>query len=718
MADGLFAEMNETALPAPGAKESVLDLLLRWADMDNLAGELEDGEIGSIVNRVLQDYRIDEQSRSDWLEKYEKWLNLAQQIAQEKTYPWPKASNVVYPLITSAAIQFHARAYPAIIRSKDVVKGTVDGRDDGVPLKDPQTGQPVAGADGKPVWVEPPGTKQSVADRIGEHMSWQLLEEMPEWEPDTDRLLLILSIVGAMFRKSYFSPRLQRNLSDLVDARNLVVNYHAPRFEDARKTEILMLYPHEVETNIRLAIFRDENYGHDQESHEDTSAAITFLEQHRRIDLDGDGYAEPYIVTVAKDSMKLARIRAAYDDETIESDQSGEIIKIDAVEYYTPYCFIPNPESGIYGLGFGNLLYPINEAINTSLNQLFDAGHLANTGGGFYAASLSVYAGSMRFAPGEYKPVNATGGTIKDSIVPIPFPGPSQVLFALVQFLVEAGKEIASVKDVMVGDLPGDNTSGVATLALIEQGLKVFSAIYKRVHRSLKWEFKKLARLNRRYLPQQSGFRSGSEWREISAADYARGLGVIPVSDPQMVTDMQRLGMAQFLMQFKDDPYFDGHLIRQQMLSASMFTDIDKLLKKQPSPNPEIVTGAATLELRKQEQDRRDYEARMRAVHEEADLAMRRGKDKAAEILALAQAINQLAQAKKADSEVNIAWYDAQLRAMQAKVEALNAGDTGGGPETNPALLAGPGGAAPAQPGAVGVVAPPPGQPPVPGVAQ
>ena len=227
-------------------------LLRRWTRMANIAedGDVDD-ELERIAARVCRDFEIDDRSRDDWKTKYRKWLDFALQIADKKTYPWPEASNIIYPLMTTAAVQFAARAYPAIIRDRNVVKGSVVGSDDGTPATDPNTGEPIP-AVGGPMWKIQPGAKQIRADLIGRHMSWQLLDEQEEWEPQTDRLLIVLPIVGLMYRKSYFASDLGRNVSETVTALDLCVNYYAKSFETApRKTEMIRLYPWEIEEKIR-----------------------------------------------------------------------------------------------------------------------------------------------------------------------------------------------------------------------------------------------------------------------------------------------------------------------------------------------------------------------------------------------------------------------------------------------------------------------------------
>lgn len=656
----------------------------------NLADDMDLADAQSIAEKAKREYKIDDDTRSEWKSKYREWLDFAMQVAQKKTYPWPDASNVIFPLITVAALQFNARAYPAIVQGRNVVKGTVEGLDRGVAELDPQTGQPAVNQQGMIQWITPPGAKQQRADNIGRHMSWQLMTEMPEWEDQTDRLLIITAICGTMFRKTYYDPSARRNVSESVNALRVCVNYKARSFDDApRISEEIDLYPWDIETNIRSGIWLDYGdegwraYGRNTEGpyvgHDDEQAPVTFIEQHRREDLDGDGYAEPIIVTFARDSGRLARIVVGFDADTIEATADGDIQQINPIRYYTAYTFIPNPDDSPYAIGFGNLLHPLNSSINTSINQMFDAGHLQNTGGGFIGGGASMHSGNVRFMVGEYKVVNSSGRALRENIVPLEFPGPNGVLFNLLQFLVEAAKEIASINDVLNGQLPGANVPGILGLAVIQQGLKVFNACFKRIHRALRSEYEKLFRLNRLYLPDTAGYRMGSQYFQISRADYALGGGVEPVSDPEMVTDVQQMAQANFLAQFLGDPFYDQRELRLRMLQAAAIPQIDKLLAAQQPPNAEILSKMAELDLQQQQVaaekkmvDLRQEELRIRAAKEEADLAIKRGKDKAEEIQKLSQAILNLANAKKADAEVDQGWYAQHLQVLKHQIDLLN----------------------------------------------
>lgn len=682
--------------------EAQHEKLMRWcnpAELPNIALELDAQALTTIGSKAVEFYNLDQESRSEWLEQAKAGMDLAVQKVKKKNYPWPNASSVVYPAITEAANQFAARAYPAIIANSSVVKGKIIGNDDGIPMVDPATMQPIADPlTGKPMWVKgaEPGAKAQRAQRVSEHMSWQLLEEQPEWEEETDALLHILPIIGCHFRKSYYDPKLARNMSCAVSAINVVINYWAKSIYTApRITEEVPLYPHEVMEHRMSGYFIDQDYGppdadaKGNAAGHDTQGPVMFLEQHCRIDLDGDGYEEPYIATIHKDTYKIARITARYDPEGVlfrPDPETGEptLIKIVPVDYYTKYDFMPNTEGGIYGKGFAQLLGPMNEAINSNLNMLLDAGHLANTQGGFFGKRLSVTAGSFQIRPGKWIPINSQGRDIREDIVPFNYKEPSTVLFQLLGLLIEASKDISSVKDVLSGEVKAQTMSPTVFLALVEQGLKVFSAIYKRVYRGLRDEFDKLYRLNRLYLEDSKRFKVGDEWREITRADYVRGSGVQPVSDPNMVADALKVARGQFLMQFANDPLCDGIEIRRRVLEAGGIEKIDTILKGQPAPNPEMLAKAAELELK-------GIATRAAAV-----------KDYALGLKALAEVDALIAEDQRL-------WIQTQLETIRTQIDASAAAAGQPSAPGNPgANGAGMGDVAPS-PGDQGVSALPPG---------
>ena len=559
----------------------------------NIAKGLEGLE--AIGEKVVREYTLDDNSRNDWKERCKKAMDLAMQVVETKNYPWPNASNVKYPLLTVAAIQFAARAYPAIVPPGNLVKAKVLGNDSGVPAgpPNPETGEVQ--------WAMPPGVKQKKADRIARHMSWQLSEEMEEWEDETDKLLHILPIIGCCFRKTWFDPDLGRNVSQLVPPLNLVVNYNAKSLELAtRITQELKLYPHEIVERQRSGLFLDVDLGKSTTDPDDEDAPHEFLEQHRRLDLDEDGYPEPYIVTVHKDTSKVVRIVPRFSELDVKYTKKGKVRRIEPVSFYTKYSFMPSPDGGFYDVGFGTLLNPLNEAVNSSLNQMIDSGHLQTTGGGFIGRGLRIKGGPIRVRPGEYRPVDVSGSNVRENVVPFNHQGPSPVLFQLLGLLIEAAKDISSVKDIMTGDAGPANEAASRTMARIEQGMKVFTAIYKRIFRSLKKEYKKIFRLNALYLEQETYFTLLDEQEQVSPDDYDPStLDVVPVADPNQVSDLQKMARAEFLRQFLGDPYINPVEARKRILEAGNFEDIDKLLAQEQAPDPKVLEAADKIEVSK-----------------------------------------------------------------------------------------------------------------------
>lgn len=666
--------------PAIGHKK-----LIAWIDKANIAEELDESLLGALGARCAREYDIDLGTRSEWEERSKAAMDLAMQIAKAKQHPWPGAANIVYPLMTVAAVQFAARSYPAIIQNRNVVKGVVVGPDKGIPQIG-QDGSPVVmmtPQGPQPQWAQPPGSKRERARKIGEHMSWQLLCEMKEWEEGTDKLLHILPVIGCCFRKSYFDPAMGRNISALVMAQNVVINYWAPSLDRVRISEDIKLYPSEIEEMVRAGLFIEHEYGTAEDSAGDEDAPHEFVEQHRTLDLDEDGYPEPYVVTYHKRSHKIARIKARYDADGVHINRQGQVAKIEPIQYYTKYDFLPSLDGGIYGTGYGQLLGPINAAVNTSLNMMFDAAHLQTMGGGFVGRGLSMNSGSLKFKLGEWKVVNAPGQTVRESIVPLQHAGPSAQLYQLLVFLIEAGKEVASVKDALTGEAAAATMQPTTLMALIEQGLKVFTAIYKRIHRGLGEEYSKLYKLNQKYLQYQTRFQIGDEWKTITKDDYAKGGGVEPISDPAMVSDMQRAAKAQFLQGFRGQPDVNQPELLTRIWDAAQVDEPEKLHAQQQPPNPELIAKAAEMELKGHE-----MEAKI------ASLKFQQLKD-------LTQAVLNLANADKVVGDGHLAWIEQHIDAYRAQMESLmqpagkgqeGEGDDGGEGEAPQRLAPPPGG--------------------------
>ena len=571
----------------------------------NLVPLLEKGDVTKIGSEALAEYNIDLGTCEEFHKRYDAWMDMAMQVTKEKTFPWPNASNVIYPHLTTSAIQFQARAYPAIINGNAVVKGRVLGNDSGVKKEGVETQE----------WETPPGAKRERANRVAAHMSWQFLNDVPGWEEDTDRLLLQLPIVGCVFRKTWRDTLRDQNNSETVVAKDLVVNYHTASFEKApRFTHIQRYYPHEIEAYIRSGEW--EKVAYDGEDGSDPHSIVTILEQHRLIDMDDDGLPEPYVVTITEDG-EVARIVACYDadgiyvstpsgkqmrlSEAVNTEQISEdmrIIRIERKEYFTKYGFIPAPDGSFYDIGFGFLIENLSKAYNSTMNQLIDAGTLSNMQGGFLAGGTKIRGGNMRFTPGEWKRVEGvTAGPLRDNILPLQLPGPSPVLFQMLGLLNDAIQSVTSVSDILSGN-QDTQTAPTTALALIEQGQKVFTAIYQRIHRALGVEIKNMRRLNRDYLDEDQYFELNDEQANVGRADYQdRDLDVMPISDPRAINDRVKIAKAEMLSAHSGDPMINQLEIRKRKFEAVGIDNIESLFEvPEPGPDPKTVLDGAKMQ--------------------------------------------------------------------------------------------------------------------------
>lgn len=508
----------------------------------NIAEDLEGELLREIGSSVVDGYLSDVNSRRDWEKDAEKWTKMALQTVEMKTYPWPKASNVKYPLISTAAMQFAARAYPSLVPSDGrIVKCKVIGYD-------------------------MDGQKAARAERIEKHMSYQIMDEMEDWEDDMDRLLVILPILGIAFKKTYFCPVKGRNVSKLILPEDFVMNYWAKDPDEAeRVTEVLYKTKREVkELQLNGVYLEDVELGDPQPellnkkdrsdssgtimpSQVDETSPYEILEQHGFWDLDDDGYAEPYIFTVEANSRKVLRIAARFVPEGIKQDEKGKILKIEPIKYYTKYGCIPNPDGSGYDIGFGRLLGSINESVDTLINQLIDSGSLNNLQSGFVGKGLRLNMRDQRFTPGEWKAVNSSIEDLRKQIMPLPTKEPSSVLFQLLGLMIQSAKELASVAEIFVGKMPGQNTPAYTTKETVEQGMKLFTAIYKRVYRSMRKEFRKLYNLNKVYLDpmtQQDVLDVPVQQSDYQGSDN----DVIPAADPMAASRTDKEGTAKNIL--------------------------------------------------------------------------------------------------------------------------------------------------------------------------
>lgn len=558
----------------------------------NLTDKFTSDDLVAIGNWVADGYVRDKTSRSKWEVRSAAAMDLAMQIQKAKNFPWPGSANVAFPLVTIAIMQFHARAYPAIVPGPEVVKYSVTGDDS-------------------------KGTEKARADRIGMHMSWQLREQDKAWESQHDRLLINLATVGTAFKKSFPDSKYGGNKSELVMAKDLVMDYYAKSCESCpRKTHTIPLFRNEIYERVKRGTFRDvlnetwyksfpatqttpqqaqsDNRQGVTPPQPDETTPFTFLEQHCDLDLDGDGYAEPYIITVEEKNKFPVRIVCRFErPDQIERTADKEIITIRATEYFTKYTFIPSPDGGIYDVGFGILLGPLNESTNSLINQLIDAGSMANAAGGFLGRGAKIRGGVYTFAPFGWQRVDSTGEDLHKSIFPLPVRDPSMVLFQLLSLLINYTNRISGSTDIMVGESVGQNTAADTARLMAEQGMKIYNALFKRVWQSMKEEFSKLYILNGLYMPDRLTF--GSDGQVVTRQDYLGDPSrVNPVADPNTTSDADRVQQATMIKQAAMQTRgYDQDEVEKRWLKALRVDNINTIFpgtKGQPPPEDPKVT--------------------------------------------------------------------------------------------------------------------------------
>ena len=634
----------------------------------NLTDRLSEEDLSKIGSRVWEGYNRDLLSRSRWERRMEAGLDLAMQVQKEKSFPWPNCANVVFPLVTIAAMQFSSRSYSNIIQGTDVVRYRVAGEDVS-------------------------GEARKRADRISRHMSWQVLEEDLSWEEQHDRLLINLGIVGTAFIKTYFSPTLGHNTSELVLARDLVVNYWAKSIESAvRKTQIVPMYRNEIYERAKSGVFRsavldeawfnsppaleppsqkhDDRVGQTIPQPDEDSPFLT-LEQHRLLDLDQDGYAEPYICTVEKSSQKVLRVVSRVErEEDIEwlDDRRKTVHFIRATEYFTKFGFIPAPDGGIYDIGFGILLGPLNESVNTGINQLLDTGTMMNSNSGFLGRGAKIKGGAVTFAPFEWKRVESTGDDLRKSLVPLEVREPSNVMFQLIGLIINYADRLAGTVDTMVGENPGQNTPAETSRNMTEQGMQVYSSIFKRVWRSMKEEFKKLHRLNVTYLPSRQRYGTAGDF--ALQEDYKSNPDlVVPSADPNITSNAMRFYQASALREAAGQvPGYDRPLVEKNFIKALRIEGVDQFYpgpeKTGPLPNPKMQVEEMKLQVKQAELKYRAQELQMTLMEQR-----RLNTAKIAQLEA--QAIKLVADVRGDQAAQHIEAFNAAINAHKAYNDIL-----------------------------------------------
>jgi chaperonin GroES len=682
-------------------------------DSENINDLIDEQSSKNIATEIIGWVDADEESRSRWKKKMEDANKLALQVADKKDFPWRNAANVKFPLITIAATQFAARSYPALVKAPDIVKYRVQGSDQG-------------------------GMKAARANRISNHMSYQLLDEDEKWEEDHDKMLLVLPIVGCAFKKSYYDTQKKHNCSKLVLPKNLVVHYYASSIEDAeRKTEIMWMSARTIKEKQLRGLYSDFDLtpntpqaSTDNEVDERqgttppadaTDASRKIYECHCFIDLDNDGYKEPYVVTVDHSSGRVLRIVSRWKEVVTEqsikieqlakqmrafaeslpqpvegqkpseeqlimmeraeqtmlamqdkmqalADEKPKVLEIKPIEYYTKYTFIPSPDGGFYDLGFGALLGPLNNSVNTLINQLIDSGTLQNGSVGFIGKGARIKGGKVRFSPNEWIRVPVAGGTLRDSLVPLPVNPPSPVLFNLLSLMIQYAERVGSVSDVMVGENPGQNTPAYNMSAMLEQGMQIFNGIFKRVYRSMRAEFRKLYNLNAVYLDNEQYFQYHDQDNQALRIDYTGDpKDLIPAADPNAFSNQEKVEKAMLIKQNAQvTPGYDPIEVERKWLEAMDIADAKQLFPLQmnqesgrmeyvfpPQPDPE-------LEIKKADMERRTIEGKVRG---EADIA----RAEADLMVAEADVTLKMAQAAETLDKPELERLKEMLKEMQDK---------------------------------------------------
>lgn len=631
----------------------------------NLCSRFTPQDLKRIGEWCWDGYDRDVQSRATWLRRAQAAMDLSLQLQREKSFPWPGCSNVSFPLLTIAAMEFHSRAYPALIQGTNIVKARVPGAD-------------------------PTGELNQRAIRVGSYMSYQRMEEDQAWEEQMDRLLLQLPIVGSVFKKSRWDTVQDTAISDMVPAVNLVMDYYAKSVESCRrKTHIIPLYRNDVWERVRGGIFRDfldepwytspsapfEGEGKPEEDRRtglnppfaDESTPLTFLEQHCWLDADGDGYAEPYIITLEGNSKEVARVVARWEaPEDVVRTPAKQVLRIKATEQFTGYLLIPSPDGSVYGMGFGTLVGPLNEAVNTMLNQIVDAGTLANTAGGFLSRGVKIRGGAYTFTQFGWNRVDSTGEDLQKGIFPLPVREPSNVLFQVLSFLVNYTQRISGSTDMLAGENPGQNTPAGTSQEMVAQGMKIYSALFKRVWRCMKDEFSKIYILNARYLPVERNFGNGKISREDFMGDPSH---VVPTADPNVVSESMRVQLALTISErARMIPGYDIAATERNLHQAMQLQGAEALYpgpdKVPPLPNPKVQVEQMKLEFKKQELQLQQQQF-MATLQEEQKV------NQAKIIQLIAQAESLAADAQSTEQGHQIALIESMIGMMKLRNEHI-----------------------------------------------
>jgi hypothetical protein len=539
---------------------------------ENLADELDAKELLSIADEVLENIRIDMDSRKDWERTYADGIRLLGLKLEERTEPWDGACGVYHPILSEAVVKFQSETSLSTFPPSGPVKTQIVGK---------MTRE-----------------KQDAAARVQEDMNYQLTEEMPEYRSEHERLLWSLPITGSAFKKVYFDPSLNRQVAMFVPAEDIIVPYGASDLHSSpRITHRLRKTENEIRKLMAQGFYKDVDLPDPQEvrteierrQNEETGISAikddryTIYECHCEYDLPGyedkkDGHttqiALPYVITMLSTGEILAVRRNYLEDDAFKRRRM----------HFVHYIYIPG--YGFYGFGLIHLVGGFAESATSILRQLVDAGTLSNLPGGFKSKDLRVKGDDTPIAPGEWRDVDVTGLSLKDSIIPLPYKEPSGTLYQLLNTIVEEGRRFASIADLKIADMSGQTPVGT-TLAILERTLKVQSAVHARVHVAMRHEFKLLAKIIRDYTPPVYKYTvEGTRFAKMDDYDL---VDVIPVSDPNATTMAQRVIQYQAALQLAQGApdIYNIPLLHRQMLEVLGIKDVDKIVPLEDDFKPE-----------------------------------------------------------------------------------------------------------------------------------
>jgi len=542
----------------------------------NLAEELDDRELGRLSSELLGEFDANKSSRSEWEDAYSKGLELLGYNYEERTMPFRGATGVTHPLLAEAATQFQAQAFNELLPPSGPVRTQIIG--------------------------EKTRENEAQAYRVKEFMNYYITNVMEEYTPEFDQMLFYLPLAGSTFKKVYYDEAIDRAVSKFVPAEDIVVPYGASDLDSCENiTQVVKMTLNDLRIRQVMGFYRDIPVIPAQGAEDEITGEInkldgvepsnldydcTLLECHVNLDLEGfedtgedgepTGIKVPYIVTISEDSGQVLSIRRNFKEE-------DDVKK--KIQYFVHYKFLPG--FGFYGLGLIHTIGGLSRTATAALRQLIDAGTLSNLPAGFKARGLRVRDDEEPLQPGEFRDVDAPGGAIRDSLMPLPFKGPDTTLFQLLGFVVEAGRRFATITDMKVGD--GNQQAAVGTtVALLEQGSRVMSAVHKRLHYGMRQEFKLLARVMSEYLPQEYPYAVMGGDRAIMQRDFDDRIDVVPVSNPNSFSQAQRISLAQAQLQMamQAPQIHDLHEAYRRMYEALGVNDVDKILIAPSSDDP------------------------------------------------------------------------------------------------------------------------------------